>query len=453
MKEGFLMKRNMKNGLSIKRNMTLVAALLLLTVLSLSGQPTTLALQAPTPLWHRFYGGIDSDRFYSMIEVSSGGFALLGYADSSFDGQDAWLVRTDADGVMLWNRAFDYNSSWPDITWEEGQAVIEVSTGGFAILSITGNTTNMIDAWFIRIDATGNHLWNRTYGTTNWERVESLIEVSSGGFAFAGLTLGYGNVDGADFWLTRLDTNGNIMWNKTYDTPGQDYAYELVEVSTGGFAIAGAAHVLPPNIPDAWLLRVDASGNHLWNTTFNAGAVDTEDMFRAFTEVSTGGFALGGYTNASGSDDIWLIRTDASGNHLWNRTWGGSNGYDYCRDIIEYGGGFALSCYSNCTTTTSRSDILLIRTDANGVQLWNTTWGGAHTDRGYSLIEASSGGLVIAGYTRSYSSGDSDALLLRFSSEAPPSPWEMFPWLPVVIIIVIAVVVLILVVWYLRRRK
>jgi hypothetical protein len=446
MKEEFLMKQNIKKRSSTKRNITLLAAALLLTVLSLTAQSTALA-QAPTPLWYRIYGGLDTDRFYSFVEVSTGGFALAGYSDSSYDGEDVWFVRTDTNGVMLWSRSYDFDGNE-----DRGETIVEVSSGGFAILGNAWNATNMNDAWLIRTDTDGAHLWNRTYGTTDWDNAESLIEVSGGGFAFAGMTLSYDVLGGGDIWLVRLDANGNILWNKTYDTPTHDYGYELVEVSTGGFAIAGAYNASWPYWSDVWLLRTDANGNHLWNKTFNPGIVNSEEEASTLVEVSTGGFALAGYTNASGYDNVWIIRTDASGNSLWSKSFGGA--YDcYCYDIIEYEGGFALSG-GTWVSGSSRSDLLLARFDSEGDLIWSTTWGGSHTDRGYSLLMTSLYELVVCGYTRSYSSGDSDALLLRFASEIPIMPFgDILPWIPVIIIIVIAVIVLILIIWYLRKRK
>ena len=325
----------------MKGKLALIAAVLIIS-LSLSSYPTTLAIPAPTPLWHRIYGGASSDRGYSVIECSDGGFAFTGYADNETDYYEIWFVRTDADGHKLWGRSYNYGG--PGSYGGEGRSIVEVSSGGFAILGNAFNTSHWENAFIIRTDVNGTQLWNQTYGMSDIDIGWSLIEVSTGGFAMVG------NAD-----------------NATY-----------------------------PSLTSTWMLRMDASGNHLWNRTF------------------------------------------------------GGAGWDYCYNIIEYGGGFVFIGRTS-SYGAGNSDLFLLRTDSNGVHLWNTTWGGFHHERGYDLIEVSSGGLAVIGRTVSYGSGDSDAVLIRFPSEAPVL--DLLAWLPVIIIIIIAVIVLILVIWYLRRRK
>ena len=252
--------------------------------------------------------------------------------------------------------------------------------------------------------------WNWTYGTANFDRGSSVVEVSTGGFALAG-AIGGGGPDLNDVWLLLTDENGNAQSSHTYGGPLDDIGWDILEVEAGGFLISGQTDSFGAGDFDAWLLRVDASGNHLWNHTYG-GTYD--EWGWSVIEVSTGGFAISGRTASlgAGSDDVWLIRTDADGNHLWNQTYGGFDS-DIGRELIEVsGGGFAIIGATQSYGAGS-SDVWLIRTDANGNELWSRTFGGSMTDTALGLIEVSTGGFAITGRTQSFGAGATDLWLIR----------------------------------------
>ncbi|MHA2315930.1 MAG: hypothetical protein ACXACF_11760, partial [Candidatus Hermodarchaeia archaeon] len=152
--------------------------------------------------WNRTFGGSDSDIGYGVVEVSSGGFACVGETQSSGAGNnDVWLVRTTADGSPLWSQTF--GGPFP----ESGQAVLEVSTGGFAIAGYTYTDITGLDIWLLRIGASGNLIWNKTYGSILDDSCASVVEVSTGGFALGGTTEYLGSFSG-DFWLLRTTGSG-----------------------------------------------------------------------------------------------------------------------------------------------------------------------------------------------------------------------------------------------------
>ncbi len=186
----------------------------------------------PPPSWSRTYGKASDDRLFSMVQCSSGGYALTGQTQSYGHGDvDAYLVRTDINGNHLWNKTFGGAHN------DFGNAIVELSDG-FAIAGYSNSYSASYDGWLIRTDSNGNHQWNVTYGGIDPENLFGLVACTGGGFAMAGYTYSYG-AGASDAWLVRTDSCGVLLWNKTYGELGMDIGNDLVECSAGGFAIIG----------------------------------------------------------------------------------------------------------------------------------------------------------------------------------------------------------------------
>jgi hypothetical protein len=232
-------------------------------------------------------------------------------------------------------------------------------------------------------------MWSRTYGGTGTEHAYSLVATSDGGYAIAGSTSSFG-VGNGDAWLVKTDALGNMQWNHTYGGGGWDYAYSLVVTPDGGYAIAGVTQSFSHNIyEDAWLVKTDASGNMQWNKTYGG---ESWDGAYSLIVTSDGGYALAGYTTPVGEGwNLWLIKTDSLGNSEWSRTYGGT-GDDVARSLIATpDGGYALA------GGISGGDFWLVKTDSLGNKQWDRTYGGQGYEIAYSLIATSDGGYALAG--------------------------------------------------------
>ncbi len=307
------------------------------------------------------------------------------------------------------------------------------------------------------------HWWTHTYSGKNTTRALAVVETSGGGFALTGLTCFSPDLSDADLWLIGTDHDGNQIWSQICGGNGMDVGSDLIEVSTGGFAVVGSTQTPSTGLYDAWLIRTDAAGNQMWDKTF--GGSENEGAY-AIVECSDGGFAIAGITNGSGAgqEDVWLIRTDDEGELLWDQTYGCA-GVDRGYDLVERStGGFAIVGITDNTgpicvgylvltdedgnqegqtiststtlelwaelaecsdggyaiagwmiTTSGDDDCSLIRTDATGHITWEQHYGGSQKDRGYALTLISSIGFAIAGYSRSFatgSAGDEDTYIV-----------------------------------------
>lgn len=230
-----------------------------------------------------------------------------------------------------------------------------------------------------------SEMWQQTYGGINDERVYSIVATSDGGFALAGYTYNYSAIN-RNFLLIKTDQQGNMLWNQTYGDNETDAAYSMVETTDGGFALTGRTD-LGAGYIDFWLVRTDAYGNMLWNKTY--GGPDL-DWAWCVVETSDGGFALAGDTESFGGG-AWLVRTDESGNMLWNQTYGGTEEFGFSSMIQTSDGGFALTGY-RYTYSDDPKDVWLVKTDSNGNMLWNQTYRGTEA---YSLVQTTDGGYVL----------------------------------------------------------
>ena len=361
------------------------------------------------PKWNKTFGGGDNDYGYRIAECNDGGYAIAGVT-YSYGG-------SDRDGWLI--RVDDSGNCIWNVTFggsydDEFRDIVECSDGGFAMVGVTNSYgAGGEDVWLVKTDANGNHLWNKTYGGGSNDRGRALIECSLGGFAIAGYRIGAG----WDGWLIRTNDTGDVEWSQTYGAVGDQRFEDIVECANGDFALAGWTGILETE--RFWLVRTDSSGTQLWSKSYNGASAE---RCVSVVECSSGGFAMTGWTKSYGAGglDIWLVRTNASGNHLWNTTFGGTSS-DSAGEVIELpSGGFAI-VGSTDSFGAGNNDLWLIRTNATGQHLWNLTCGGALGDGGSGLVRLQNGTYVLVGSTESYGAGGSDAWLVAIQRQYPSS--------------------------------
>ena len=205
-----------------------------------------------------------------------------------------------------------------------------------------------------------------------------------------------------------------VLWSQTYggtEDDGQFHLVYVVETPDGGFAVASNTESFGAGSSDFWLIKTDASGNMEWNKTYGG----TEfDVVYSLILTSDGGFALAGLTGSfgTGNVDFWLVKTDSFGYLEWNQTYGGK-GSDIAYSLVETSdGGYALAGYSG-SFGAGESDFWLVKADHYGNLEWNQTYGGANGDVAYSLVETSDGGFALVGFTTSLGGDDADFWLVK----------------------------------------
>jgi len=214
-----------------------------------------------TEVWNRSYGDATRDAGFGVIQTSDGGFAATGYKGSSSTGSDVWLVKVDADGAEEWSRTYGGASE----DW--GKVLVQTSDGGYAIAgwtqSIGGGATN---GYLVRTGADGTMLYDRAYGGTGSTLFYGLLQTSDQGFVLSGHTDTIGN-GGMDFYAVRTDADGNVTWEKAYGGSGEDYGYSVFQMDDG-FVFGGSGASYHPTLSKIVMVRTDLDGNMKWSASY-----------------------------------------------------------------------------------------------------------------------------------------------------------------------------------------
>jgi len=357
--------------------------------------------------WEKTFGGTDDDRGRSVQETSGGGYIIAGETSSFGAGSaDVYLIKTDAQGQKLWSKTFG------GINNDFGYSFQEITGGGYIIAGWTSSFgAGGFDVYLIKTDAEGQELWSKTFGGISV--AYSVQETSDGGYIIAGWTSSFG-VERNNVYLIKTDAQGQELWNRTFG--GISVAYSVQETSDGGYIIAGWTSSFGVGGFDVYLIKTDAQGQELWNQTFGG---TNNDFGYSVQETTGGGYIIAGETSSfgAGSADVYLIKTDTQGQELWSKTFGGTNN-DFGYSVQETIGGGYIIAGETSSFGAGGFDVYLIKTDAQGQELWSKTFGGTDDDRGRSVQETTGDGYIIAGETSSsFSAGGFDVYLIKTDAQ------------------------------------
>jgi hypothetical protein len=359
--------------------------------------------------FQKTFGGTNDDVGYCVQQTMDGGYIIVGKTLSFGAGNyDVYLIKTNSYGDVLWKKTFGGTSS--DI----GLFVKQTTDGGYII---TGNTYSFNsssgrEAYLIKTDSGGNLLWTRNFGDTGKLESGNVVDqTSDGGYIIAGSAeLGFGNFHAL---LIKTDANGDTLWTKIIQAPDDSYANSVLETNDGSYIIGGQTYNAT-NSTDIHLIKTDASGNPIWKKIYGGSHADQGGYMK---QTFDGNYIIAGATSSFGSGfntNFLLIKTDSSGNILWTKTFGSLN-TDFGYDVqVTTDGGFIIAGISNFGSSTDK--VYLVKTDVNGDTLWTKNYGGVNADGAYSIRQTTDGGYIIAGRTKSSGQGNSDVYLLKTDS-------------------------------------
>jgi hypothetical protein len=366
--------------------------------------------------FNKTVNGLGTDMLFSAENTNDGGYILAGMTSAPAGDIQAWLVKVDSKGKKTME--YQFGGSGTEVAYSAQQT----ADGGYIFAgSTTSKGAGAADVWLIRIDANDNYLWDKTFGGVENDMGYCVRQTSDGGYIIAGVTLSKTDPNG-DFWLIKTDVNGNMLWDKTFGGPDIEYAFSVLQTADGGYLITGDTHSYGAGGEDVWLVKTDADGNMSWDKTYGGAEFDSPN---SIIETKDGGYIIAGITFSygAGGEDAWLIKTDADGNMLWDKTYGGSDD-DAISSVKETkDGGYIIAGWTT-SSGAGGMDMWLIKTDAAGDKLWDKTFGGANTDVACSALLTSVGGYLLAGTTLSYGDGNGDAWLIKTDAKgkAPAAP-------------------------------
>lgn len=346
---------------------------------------------------------------FSVQQTSDGGYVITGYTyNSNNESRDIYLIKTDSYGDTLWIRT--YGDSFTDV----GHSVQQTIDGGFVITGSTykDNSGTNVDICLIKTDSNGDIEWTKNYGGDYFDIGQSVQQTSDGGYIITGYSGSYGPT--TDIILIKTDSQGDTAWVKSYDLGWDDKGYSVQQTSDHGYILTGKCYPLNYFSYDIFLIKTDSLGDTLWIKTFGN---QYDHIGYAVQQTSDGGYIVTGtqVINTSFSDII-LLKTDENGVTTWTKTYGDDFYYEIGHSVQQtLDNGYIIIGFTNSDNFSNHFSIYLMKTDSNGDTLWTKTYGGNYSIYGYSGQQTTDGGYIITGRKNN---GNEDYIILIKTNES-----------------------------------
>ena len=347
-------------------------------------------------LWDRSYGGTDAEDIFAGEQTADGGYILGGSSESNssadksedrIGSNDYWVVKVDSTGDIEWENTiggYDNDRLMDIHQTSDGGYIV----GGWSDSNIGADKTeNTIgpgtesDFWIIKLDASGSIVWENTIGGNYIDQLESIIQTPDGGYIAAGSSgsdAGFDKSDdligGFDYWIVKLNEDGDVLWDRTIGGTGIDNAFEINITSDGGYIIGGGSYSSISGdktentigVADYWVLKLDSLGNIEWQN--DLGGSMYENLTTVF-ENQDGNYIVCGFSSSdSGGDktennlgypysyDAWVIELDSIGNFLWENTIGGSFNDEIYAMQQTTDGGYIMALFSDSEISADKTE-------------------------------------------------------------------------------------------------
>lgn len=386
------------------------------------------------PEFNLVYGSTASEQVFAAARGLNGAYILAGTAKSLVGNPgnvDAWVLLLDLQGKMIWQKTFGgsgLDGAYSVAATRDGEYIIAGYTysNDGDVIGYHGNS----DAWVLKIDKNGNKEWQKTFGGLAADHAASIAETSDGGYIMAGQTastdgdvsINHGNTDA---WVVKLDRSGNKLWQKTFGGTGNESVQSVIETSEGDYIMAGYTYSNDGDITgyhpgwgmdigssDGWVVKINKDGHLLWSRAFGGSR---NDVFNSIIQGKDNSYTVAGHTRSHLSGDVganhgdidaWAVSLDKDGKLLWQKPLGGSNG-DFTNFItITQDGGYILAGFTSSNDgdvsfNHGGEDAWLVKLDQGGNKQWQRALGGSASDIARAVFQRVNGTYVMVGSTAS----------------------------------------------------
>ena len=336
---------------------------------------------------------------------------------------DFWIVKLDDLGIIEWQNSFGGSSrdiAYSVQQTPDGGYIVageSFSNDG----DVTGNQ-GLYDFWIIKLDDQGVLVWQKTLGGSGQDLLRSIQHTNDNGYIVAGISSSTdgdvtGNHGDFDIWVVKLNEDGNLQWQKSYGGSESDFAYSVQQTTDGGYIVAGGSYSNDGDVTgnhgdgDYWVLKLNSTGNIQWQKTLGGTNWETA---RSIQQTLDGGYIICGESSSTDGDvtgnheyyDFWVVKLTESGTIEWQQSYGGSAlevAYSVQQTID---GGYVIAGYSNSTdeditANYGGKDYWVVKISAVGIIEWQRSMGGSSDEEANSIQQTLDGGYIIAGYTES----------------------------------------------------
>jgi len=366
------------------------------------------AIKFQEKYWEKTYGGPKREIGWSVQVTRDGGYIIGGFTRSFGVGDiDSYLIKTDSDGNMEWQRTFGGKRNDVSIN------VQITSDEGYILCGTTGFGSDSSDLYILKTDSKGLLEWEKKFGGTKKESGGCIKQTRDRGYIICGETSSFGAGE-SDIYLIKIDSKGEKEWEKTYGGSGRDWGHTVQLTSDGGYIIGANTASYGQGKLDVCLIKTDKKGNKEWEQTY--GGPEDEFIFgtEGLIQTKDGGFIFCTYgaSYGEGMTDFYIVKTDSLGDTEWEKTFGGSQEDGALAILQAQDGGYLICGYTKSIGAGDR-DVYLIKIDKNGKKEWEKTYGGPDFDCGIAMQKTTDGGLIICGETESFGSGERDVYLIK----------------------------------------
>ncbi|MFH0701770.1 MAG: hypothetical protein V2A62_05015 [Candidatus Woesearchaeota archaeon] len=353
--------------------------------------------------WDKTFGGSNSDVALSIQQTKDLGYIVAGETWSKGAGEsDVWVFKLDSNGNLVWDKTFGGNENNRALSIQQTKDLGYIVAGQTTSKGAGGN-----DAWILKLDSNGNLEWDKTFGGSSLDEVDSIQQTKDLGYIVTGET-GSKGAGEEDAWIFKLDENGNLEWDKTFGGSNSDVAYSVQQTNDGGYIVAGDTNSKGAGSYDAWIFKLDSNGNLEWDKTFGGSE---QDYAHSIQQTKDLGYIVTGETGSkgAGSYDAWVFKLDSNGNLVWDKTFGG-NMDDHAYSIQQTKDlGYIVAGWTI-------GGAWVFKLDSNGSLEWDKTFGGSNYIGYLQIQQTTDLGYVAASWTYSKGAGSDDAWVFKLDS-------------------------------------
>ncbi|MGI8892918.1 MAG: T9SS type A sorting domain-containing protein [Bacteroidia bacterium] len=367
------------------------------------------------PFFELKFGTLMDDRARAVQQLSDGSTYVAGFSNGGpFGGYDIALTKISPSGIIQWTKDYGKQDD------EYALFMSKTSDNALILCGETHSTLTGVDAWIMKIDSGGDVMWGNGLISMLNESFKYVEETSDGGFILGGFQSDSSNSN--DILIVKTDNLGYTIWQKTYGGTDNDYADAVKQTSDGGYLISADSRSFGLPDYDIYMLKIDSTGNFEWD---NLSGGPYADGCQGFIITSDKGYFTFGESIVSLSlpYQYFLQLTDSMGNIMWEKTMGGM-GADAAFSAMETNdGGFMITGYSNSNDINNPIDLVVFKVNDLGDSLWSRYYGGSGIDIGYHIIPCIGGGFLVAGTTWQ---NDNDFYLLKVNDDGIVSSHDIY---------------------------